>query len=82
MTSMREIMRALLRLEREDLLDRLVELGDLRLQQLVAPVLRVDHRADREVREQRDDAREAGGRADADEELFPAPLAECLPPGQ
>ena len=25
---------------------------------------------------------EADGRADPDQELFPAPLAECLPPGQ
>ena len=82
MTSMREIIRAFCVLEREDLLDRLVELGDLRLQQVVAAVLRVDHRADREVREQRDDAGEADRRADPDEELFPAPLAERLPPGQ
>ena len=69
MTSMREII-------------RLVELGDFRLQELVAPVLRVDHRAHREVREQGDDRSEAGGRADPDQEFFPAPLAECLPPGQ
>jgi hypothetical protein len=29
-----------------------------------------------------DERSEAGGRADPDQEFFPAPLAECLPPGQ
>ena len=72
----------LLFLEREDLLDRLVEFRDLGGQELVAALLRVDHRADHQVREQREQAREADRGTEAYQELFPTPLAERLPPGQ
>ena len=65
---------------------RVVHISDLHFgrtdEQVVAALLRVDHGADREVREQRDDDRQRDRRTDADEELFPAPLAERLPPGQ
>ena len=83
MISMRAISRALLVLERVDLLDLLVELRDLRLQQLVAPVLaRRSSSSPAACASNGDERGEADGRADPDQELFPAPLALCFAPGQ
>ena len=71
-----------LALEARDLVDLLVELGDLRAQDLVAALLRARPTLHRELGQVDDAGADDEGAREGDEEFFLAPLAKLCTPGQ